>query len=296
MTDYRHEPTQELRDLADLEVLGLLDEIDQHKFEVAFDQATIVEQDAIRERQAALVQRLIGDPDGCLPEELKARVCAAVRDEIDLHDETLAPIAKIGRRRRERVQASESVAVPDEDHQSSTVFEYAKVRRSAALWRAASFALTASLVAAVFFVFHAEESAEEAARYASQRAGHEELLSIFGHDLDDILREDNSEEVLGLATSVGQRGVVGAILNKDTNSVKLLTFGLAPGEYTIRYQTEDQVPVSVAFEVTGQMGSTVVDLASADHPGGFAQDLLSRKWRIENAAGNIVAVCNPSVA
>ena len=50
MSEYRQDPAQELRDLADLEALGLLDEIDQRQFERALAEITIVEQDAIRER------------------------------------------------------------------------------------------------------------------------------------------------------------------------------------------------------------------------------------------------------
>ena len=298
MSDYQQGPLQELRDLADLEALGLLDEIDQRQFERALAEVTVVEQDAIRERQAALVQRLVGEPTEELPEGLKARVCAAIRGEIELHDESLAPLARIGRRRRERNQLGENVGLrrPLIMGAPESALELARVRRSAVIWRAASFALTASLIAAVFFVFHAEKSAEEAVRYASQQAGNEELLRVFGHNLEDLLREDNNEEILGLATAVEQRGSLGVILNKSTNSVKLIALGVAPGNYSIKYQVEGRGTVSVPFQVTGQMGASIVDLALAGAPAGLAQDLLSVKWRVENGEGNVVATCNPSIA
>ncbi|HAW96122.1 MAG TPA: hypothetical protein DCX60_07600, partial [Phycisphaerales bacterium] len=88
---------QELLDFADLDVLGLLDEVDSTRFEAAFQKATPADQDLIRERQAALATQLVGAPDAhVLSAELKARVLGTIQSENDAIDSALAPVARIG--------------------------------------------------------------------------------------------------------------------------------------------------------------------------------------------------------
>ena len=54
--------SSELRELADLDALGLLDEVDSHRFEQAFSNATIAEQETIRTRQSTCCSVWWGTP------------------------------------------------------------------------------------------------------------------------------------------------------------------------------------------------------------------------------------------
>lgn len=289
MSEHGHPTARELRDLADLDALGLLEEIDQRRFERAFGDATIAEQNVIRERQATLVERLVGEPTEELPTELKERVFAAIRGEIENLDEALAPLARIGRRLRERAQREEERGI---DALPIANLELDRIRRSAILWRAASFALTASLIAAIFFLFDTSGSAEKAHMLASQQAASEELLESYGHDLDALVQEDNADHVLGLATTSTFRGAASVVLNTSTNSAKLVTLGLKPGTYTINYLDTKNVVQTLGFTVA--FPSTIVDLAQAGAlPPGFAKLLASTTWEIKDSDNITVAVCNP---
>jgi hypothetical protein len=292
MSEHDQLTAQELRDLADLDALGLLDEIDQRRFERVFGDATIAEQDAIREQQATLLERLVGEPTEELPEELKERVCAAIRGEVEHLDETLAPLAKIGRRRRERAHREEErdyEAVPRSGEVA--MFELAGVRRSAVLWRAASFALTASLIAAIFFLFDTAESAKTTADIASQQAGAEALDEAYPINLNELVQSTNADRVLGLATTGAlAHGSFTVVLNTKDNTATLVTIGVAIGDYTINYTNASGVANALGFSVSTP--STIIDLKGL--PEGLAARLASEPWEIKDSGSLTIAVCNPT--
>ena len=96
MSDSDQITFQQLCELADLDVLGLLDEVDQSDFEQGFNGSTPLEQDQLRERQAQLVTRLVGelgldDSEGPT-EELKQRVIESILSENQRLEASLAPL------------------------------------------------------------------------------------------------------------------------------------------------------------------------------------------------------------
>ena len=294
MSDLNRITFQELADLSDLDVLGLLDEVDQPIFERGFNAATPLEQDQLRERQAQLVTRLVGElglaDSKALPAELRQRVLSAIESENELIAASLAPLARIGRRRRERMQRS----IP---HPSATTvqpdstLQLRQVTRSAVIWRAASFALMAGLLASLIAGIWISRDAQVAYRLASQQSASEQLKERYAIDLDKMLLANEGQHVLGLSTEVANNGAITVRLDKQENTVELLVFGMAPGDYFIDYMIDGQRN-KIAFRVDHR--ATVIPFNEV--PDGLAGTLASSSWSIADQDGNIVARCNPLIA
>jgi len=314
MSEHEIPTGQELRDLADLDALGLLDEIDQKRFERALADATIAEQDRIRDRQAALVERLVGEPTEALPEDLKQRVMDAVRCEIEQFDASLAPIARIGRRKRERMQREEELAAQGAGTGSGFAsLELRGVRRSAVIWRAASFALAASLVAAIFFLYDTTGSALKIEELAYQQVGSEELREVYGEQIESVLATPGNK-VFGLATvdlvenaanandlaenaanAKTMQGAFNAVLNAKENTLHLITLAVTPGEYSIHYEDEQGVARTIPFSVG--LKTTVIDVGlNGELPTGLARHLQNTSWDIRNSSDQLLFRCNPQLS
>lgn len=287
MTANERMTSHELRELADLDALGLLDEIDTRRFEEALKSATVTEQEQIRTRQATLLHRLVGEPVEELPEGLRERVLAAVHGEIQQQDEALAPIATIGRRRRERaarmLDPVESVSTAT----SVNPRELNRVRRAAFLWRAASFGLMAGVLAALFFSMQMRDWVKKTEELASQKSNNLELREAFGDNLDELTNPTGADHVIGLATTYNRRGSITAILQTapTVNSVKLVVVGLKKGTYTISVKDTNEWVDSHTFTVREE--NTIVALDGL--PEGAAQRLAVAEWKILDSNNILVA-------
>ena len=290
MNDLTH---QELLDFADLDVLGLLDEVDSTRFEAAFQKATPADQDLIRERQAEFATQLVGLPDTkALPEALRARVLGSIQNENDAIDSALAPVARIGIGRWRREQASGSLVQPADDvHHDEDPILIRRLQRSSVIWRAASFGLIAGLAVSLLIGYAMVESAKEATRLASQRAASEQLAELYPQELASIINNFKSGQVLGLATSPSHRGSITAILDPEENNVRLMVFAIKAGEYAITYTDDTENQQRLGFKV--DEGMTVVQIDSLDE--GVARALASRKWAVRDSNNAVVAVCNPGI-
>jgi hypothetical protein len=295
MTDSDRSTFQQLCDLADLDVLGLLDEVDQPEFEQGFNRSTPLEQDQIRERQAQMVTRLVGelelDATEGPSEELRQRVIESILSENDRLEASLAPLARIGRRRRERIQRS---GVNRQDLELSVADRTIQLRqaaRSATVWRAASFALMAGLLASLIAGVIISRDAQEANRLASQQSATEQLKDRYSVDLESMLLANEDQHVLGLSTEVATNGGLTVRLDKVNNTVDLVVFGLKPGEYFVDY-TIDGKRNQIPFRLDHR--ATVVSLSNI--PDGLASTLASSSWTITDQDGNTVARCNSMIA
>ena len=287
---------QELLDFADLDVLGLLDEVDSTRFEAAFQKATPADQDLIRERQAALATQLVGAPDAhVLSAELKARVLGTIQSENDAIDSALAPVARIGIGRWRREQASQSVVQPADDSDHMLASDPAltrRLQRSSTIWRAASFGLIAGLAVSLLIGYTMVENAREATRLASQRAASEQLSELYPQELANVVNNFKRDQVLGLATALGHRGSLTAILNTEENDVRLMVFAIKAGEYAITYTDDSEIEHRIGFKI--DEGMTVVQIPALEE--GVARALASRKWFVTDSNNSLVAVCNPGIA
>jgi hypothetical protein len=295
MSDPNQITFQELSDLSDLDVLGLLDEVDQPIFERGFNAATPLEQDQLRERQAQLVTRLVGElgsaDSQALPADLRQRVLNAIDSENQLIAASLAPLARIGRRRRERMQRS-LPHLPTSTGQPDSALQLRQVTRSAVIWRAASFALMASLLASLIAGIWISRDAQVANRLASQQSASEQLKERYVVDLDAMLLAGENQYVRGLSTKVANNGAFAVHLDKDKkkNTVELLVFGIDPGDYFIEYMKEG-TRKKIGFRVDHR--TTVVSFDEV--PVGLAHTLASTSWSITDEDGITIAEWNPGL-
>ena len=296
MSDSDRITFQELCELSDLDVLGLLDEFDQPLFEHGFNVATALEQDQIRDRQAQLVTRLVGElglaDTEVLPTDLKQRVLAAIDSENQLLEASLAPLARIGRRRRERmhrtqVQSTHALAPVD------SVLQLRQANRSAVIWRAASFALMASLLASLIAGVWISRDAQEVNQLASQHSASQQLKERYDLDLDSIVHaSEPHQHVLGLSTEGRFNGAMAVRLDTEANAVDLLVFGMNPGDYAIQY-TKNDVSKKIQFKIHER--TTVVQIDGSGIEDGLAKALASSRWSIIDSDGIVVARCNSRV-
>ena len=292
MSDSGRITFQQLCDLADLDVLGLLDEVDQSAFERGFNGSTPLEQDQLRERQAHLVTRLVGelgmDASEVPSEELRQRIHDSIRAENARLEASLAPLAHIGRRRRERTHRSGASNHANGSSGAGQALRLQQAIRSATIWRAASFGLMAGLLATLIAGVVISKDAQEANRLASQQSASEQLKERYNVDLESMLSVGPGQYVLGLATQVAQDGGVTVRLDKENNTVELVVFGLKPGDYFLQY---DRNQKRIPFRLDNR--ATVVTLS--DIPEGLAGVLASSSWSIADQNGSVVAVCNSNI-
>jgi len=262
--------TTELRELADLDALGLLDEVDTHRFEQALMDATVVDQEMVRNRQAMLLQRLVGAPAQEMPEGLRDRVLAAVREDIAKQDDDLAPIATIGRRRRDRSPGIGTYSGTS-DLATSVNFsplEITRLRRASTVWRAASFGLAAGLLVAIILSFATREQAIQVDQRMASKYWFEEFaqtLHAAGKPTNlDILKRD-STDFFGVQTTPGAGVALICAINTDVtnNRTPFVTMiGLGAGNndrFLLEVQADDGTWSSVgSFAFLD--GSGLVDL------------------------------------
>ena len=274
----------ELRELADLDALGLLDEVDSHRFEQAFVNATIAEQEMIRTRQATLLQRLVGDPTDELPVDLKNRVLAAVRQEIEHQDEQLAPIATIGRRRRERSLQKPDVVTPSVDLDA---LENVRLRRAAVIWRAASFGLSAGLIAAVIFAVSTSRWTRTTEIVASQQYNNLEQRDKYAQNFDELTNITSSHHIFGLVSSRAQHLAVNALINTSPDEcfLKLQLTGFRSGKYEIGQMLDGEWVASHGFEV--HEANTLVDIEGVSVAEAIA--FADGDWEIRDQDNRLIA-------
>jgi hypothetical protein len=274
----------ELRELADLDALGLLDEVDSHRFEQAFANATIAEQETIRTRQATLLQRLVGDPTDELPVDLKDRVLGAVRQEIERQDEQLAPIATIGRRRRERSLQKPEVATQAVD---LNYLENVRLRRAAVIWRAASFGLSAGLIAAVIFAVSTSRWTRTAQEVASQQYNNLEQRDHYAQNFDELTNITSSHHIFGLVTTRAQHLAVNALINTSPSEcfLKLQLTGFRSGRYEIGRMQDGQWVASHGFDVHEANTLLNIDNVTVSEAIAFADG----DWEIRDQDNRLIA-------
>lgn len=276
--------SSELRELADLDALGLLDEVDSHRFEQALANATIADQEMVRARQAILLQRLVGDPSDELPVELKDRVLGALRQEIERQDEQFAPIATIGRRRRERSFRGET-ATPDID---LNYVETVRLRRAAVIWRAASFGLSAGLIAAVIFAVSTSRWNQTTLEVASQQDNNLEQRERYAEDFDELTSEASSDLIFTIASATRDAHCGVTVLISTTPSeqfLKLQLTGFRSGSYEIGRMRDGQWQVSHRFDVHEANTLVDIDNISVDDAVAFAEG----DWEIRDVENHLIA-------
>ncbi len=171
-----------LRDLAMREALGLLDADESALFEEAFGEMTPDDQAAMLDLQAAVAREIAGGGTEEPDRSLRYKVLARLTEEMASDASAAGPIAVIGSASSIGRRSRPVSANPRTDAVSELQFE--RVSRSAAVWRAASFALGAAAVALSVLHFQGQAVSNQLLQQKADSVIAERLAGLFGEDVD----------------------------------------------------------------------------------------------------------------
>jgi len=236
----------DLRALAVLDALGMLDDVDAAQFDRAFRDAPAAMQSELRAVQAAAVT----DPTFLSTEEpsadLKLQTLTRVMTAVEQQESQFAPIALIGRMAsRGGRRTARSVDTKDLVEQA---MELAALRKdverfsiSSYYWRAASIALTAALTVALVFQLLNSGFALKVSQYALGAAAPQQIFDSLKHP-GSMARFENATFLRGLrntsTTATSNFGTVTLAVDAATGTVMAVAVGVKPGTYVLRHRSE----------------------------------------------------------
>lgn len=280
----------DLRSLAVLDAMGMLDEVDAAQFDRAFRDATPALQAELRALQASVAEdpafRSTEEP----PADLKVRTLARVMTAIDQQDEGLAPIAQIGRTASRA--ARRPVRSIDAQELVAQAMEVAALRkdverfaRSSSAWRAAAIATIAALTVALVFQVTTSGFAMRISEFALGVASTQQIFDALDHP--GALSRLETATVRRSAAAVAGSGEGSVVLAADEGAGRVLAvaIGVTPGrEYVVRHVPEGGPAVELG-RFTPQRGvwSAEFRVASAD-----AARLASGTLEVLDASGAVV--------
>ena len=205
---------EELRDLAILETLGLLEEVDEAKFERAFAGLSPDQQAELLDLQSAVAVEIAAAGDEEPDRALRYKVLARLAAEIDQDESACGPIASIGERVRAigsdaRVTPGSAMTGSDAGSDAGSMIDFRRMRRSSMIWRAAAFVLGSSLIALVVIQ---QQTASLSARLLDLADNNISLKELQGR-LDGIGFPENDARLLfdsSTARSIALSGSTGA--------------------------------------------------------------------------------------
>ena len=255
----------DLRALAVLDALGLLDDVDAAQFDRAFRDSPAALQAELRVIQAAAV----ADPAFLSTEEpsaeLKLQTLTRVMTAVEQQESQFAPIALIGRmascgsRRvarsvdtKDLVEQAMELAVLRKDVERFTVSSY--------YWRAASIALTAALTVALVFQLNNSSFALKVSEYALGNASSKQIFEAMEHP-GAALRFDKATFKRGLVgkngTPTATSGTLTLAVDINNGALMVIAIGVPKGKYTVRHRSNLNVitPVEKFEAIHGVWGA-----------------------------------------
>ncbi len=236
----------DLRALAVLDALGLLDDVDAAQFDRAFRDSPAALQAELRVIQAAAV----ADPAFLAAEEpsaeLKLQTLTRVMTAVEQQESQFAPIALIGRmasrgnRRvarsvdtKDLVEQAMELAVLRKDVERFTVSSY--------YWRAASIALTAALTVALVFQLLNSGFALKVSEYALGKASPNQIFESLDHP-GALTRFERASFLRGLSskdvTATTESGTLTLAVDTTNGTLMGIAIGVKTGKYTLRHRSD----------------------------------------------------------
>ena len=233
MTSSVETSREELLELAPLEALGLLDEVDERRFDISFNEAAPNVQDEVRDLQAAVAAEFGSAGSESPDRSLRYRVLAALSAAVEEDDEQCAPIAAIGTPRafQRNVIAEASSKEPEEiDPKLAEAIRRERYARSSLIWRAASIALGCGLLVTLYFTNQISQNSQELVELALGNSNSMELREQIGPTYEEFV--NSSTSVVHSMASVDPATVSGGItvfIEPKKELGLLLGFSLALG-------------------------------------------------------------------
>lgn len=260
---------EELRDLAILETLGLLEEVDEAKFERAFADLTPDQQAELLDLQSAVAVEIAGAGDEEPDRALRYKVLARLASEIDQDASACGPIASIGERVRAigndaRTGAASAMA----DSTPESMIDVRRMRRSSLVWRAATFVLGSSLIAMIVIQQQTANLSGRLLDLADNNISLKELqgrLGEIGFPENDarLLFDSSTARSIAMAGSTGAGMLVIEEAGEAPGHGMMLLFDM-PASTMIRLVAFEpgsaEVPVLLYEGTVGRFSASPIDL------------------------------------
>jgi len=277
---------EEILELARLEALGVLDEIDSERLNRLFHGVTPSIQSEIRALQASIC----GDETLLHPEAPDARLrgctLTRVQDEAAAEQAALAPVASIGPMRSGSVRSNPTSDQAIEFVRLHAAFENSRSdlsswTRTAIAWRAAAIVAFALLTVSLYYNFASSFYAVRIGQLALDANARDALMRELGPSYRDFA--DSGCLVRGMAAT--KRGVSGAAaiyVNSRTGQAFLIAFGLPEeARFNVRMVTEAGERIDMGSLVPS--GQTTVLRVSGDN-----KHLAFARWEIVDSSGEVL--------
>lgn len=276
---------EELLELAWLEAMGLLDEVDGDRLNRLFHAASAAVQNEIRALQAKVVTEAALLADEVPDARLKGLAVTRIKDEQTAEQAALAPIASIGPRRTLTGSGAHQQAI--EIIQLRAEYEVARGEssrwsRSAVLWRAASIVVGAMLLVSLYYNLASNHYAVRISQLALDANAREALIRELGPGYRDFA--EGASLVRGLSSDLrGFSGAAAVYVNGRSGNSMVVAFGLREeARYTVRVIAED----GRAIELGSLVPSGHATLLRIDRNDGG--QLAFARWEIVDASGEVV--------
>jgi hypothetical protein len=259
---------EELLELAALDAAGLLDQYEAALYTRSFHHAPIAVQEEIRELQAEITSDVSILPELEPPAALREHVLARVIEAIDRESASQRPLATIGRPRQ----------------RSRAVAGRIGFGEAATFWRAASFALIATVVILGYFLAEASRHNQEMAMAVVRNLTHDALQQI-GPPVEEYLYSPTAEwKPMRATRPTNARGVV--FVEPGLGTAFLITDGL-PATSTDPDYTLVMIDEKEERHTLGTFGSTegISTLSLTEIP---LELLANVRFEIIDAVGAVI--------
>jgi hypothetical protein len=274
---------EELLELAPLEALGLLDELDERRFDIAFDDSTLSVQDEVRDLQAAVAAEFGSAGSESPDRAMRYRVLAALSSAVDEDDQQCAPIAAIGTPRaiHKNLMTNRSGEYREDiDPRLTEAIRRDRYARSSLIWRAAAIALGCGLLVTLYFTNQLSQNSRELVELALGNSNTVQLREKIGPAYEEFvasptsivhsMASTNPANVSGGITIFiqpqDQKGLLlGFSLAQDVGPYQLFAVDSKSGtESRLRQFTSLQAIAAVGFSIKGIVPGSLYEVRTAD--------------------------------
>lgn len=251
---------EELIEQASLDALGLLDEVEAAHYSRSFHAAPASVQEEVRQIQAAVATDTVLMSDDEAPAGLRGRVLGAVQDAMEAEAAELQPIASIGVRRQGREPAQRERALAGVEMERLGL-RMQSMQRTLSVWRAASVALAASLVAAILWVTVIAGEAMRVTQLTENNITTSEVRTMLGEAFPGFANNSNCD-LFAMVPQGKDRHACGVLsVDRKSGDAFVMALGLQTNmHYTLRLVTS--TGVTELGRLTGGNAMTGAKLAS----------------------------------
>ena len=217
----------ELLELAPLEALGLLDDIEERRFDIGYSEASTAIQSEVQDLQAAVAAEFGSASKDGPDRSLRYRVLASLSAAIDADDTACAPIAAIGDPTAYRRSPNQTTTELHADAVANAV-RVDRAARSAMLWRAAALTFGCGLLVVLFFANNLAQTTRDLAHLALSNEVRLELRERVGFTYLSYL-DSSTAEVVALGGTTGDGAGV-LFIEVKNNSGLFVAFDLPESE------------------------------------------------------------------